>query len=86
METTATGEDGQPAGAGSNAVEIQLNGEPRTVPGGTTVAGLLEALDVDGRRVAVERNRRIVPRDERAETALEAGDVVEIVQFVGGGR
>jgi thiamine biosynthesis protein ThiS len=66
-------------------MDIEVNGEERQVPEGLTVAGLLEELEVDRRRVAVERNRRVVPREEMADATLAEGDVVEIVQFVGGG-
>ena len=62
-----------------------VNGEPREVPAGTTVAALLEALGVDRRRIAVERNREIVPRAAHAETVLDEGDRLEIVTMVGGG-
>lgn len=75
-----------PGGAGDGGLEVRVNGERRTVPRGLTLSGLLEALGVDGRRVAVERNRRVVPRDEHDRVELEEGDEVEIVQFVGGGR
>jgi thiamine biosynthesis protein ThiS len=66
-------------------VEIVLNGEPRTVDPDVTVGTLLRALDLDARQVAVERNREIVPRVRYDATALAAGDVLEIVTFVGGG-
>lgn len=75
-------ESGAPQG---DPVEIRVNGERRSVPRELTVAELLERLDVDGRGVAVEHNRRVVPREERDEVALQDGDRVEIVQFVGGG-
>ena len=62
-----------------------MNGETREVGDGLSLAGLLETLGVAQRRVAVELNRDIVPRDRYATTQLAAGDVVEVVQFVGGG-
>jgi len=65
--------------------DIVLNGEPRAVAPGTTVAALLAELGLDPRRVAVERNLDIVPRAEHAATRLHAGDRLEIVTFVGGG-
>jgi sulfur carrier protein len=68
------------------ATEITLNGEPAAVPAGLTVAALLEHLRVDGSRVAVEVNRQIVKRSERANVMVEPGAVVEVVHFVGGGR
>jgi thiamine biosynthesis protein ThiS len=66
-------------------VEIRLNGETRDVADRVSLAGLLEALGVGKRRVAVELNRDIVPRERFATTRLAPGDVVEVVQFVGGG-
>lgn len=64
---------------------IQLNGQPREIPAGTTVAGLLALLEIATVRVAVERNREVVRRAAHDTCVLEAGDVVEIVSFVGGG-
>ncbi|MDX1579144.1 MAG: sulfur carrier protein ThiS [Gemmatimonadota bacterium] len=52
---------------------------------GTSVAGLLRELGLDGRTVVVELNRQIVRRTEIDEVALEGGDRVELVHFVGGG-
>lgn len=66
-------------------MEIHLNGEPRAVGERISIVDLLADLGLGGRRVAVERNRDIVPRDLYASTQLEPGDVVEVVQFVGGG-
>jgi thiamine biosynthesis protein ThiS len=71
------------------AMKIVLNGEPLEIGHGTTVAKLVQRLSDeagrDPRSVAVERNREIVPKSEHAMTVLEDGDVVELVQFVGGG-
>ena len=47
--------------------------------------GLLVALGLDGRKVAVERNEAIVPRSAYDTTVLAAGDSLEIVHFIGGG-
>ena len=52
---------------------------------GTTVAALIGELGLGDRRVAVERNREVVPRAEHATTVLAAGDRLELVTFVGGG-
>lgn len=68
-----------------NPIEIIVNGEPRKVPPGLTVATLLAHLGVEGGRVAVELNREIVRKPAWTETKVEAGAGVEIVQFVGGG-
>ncbi|MDG2306543.1 MAG: sulfur carrier protein ThiS [Candidatus Binatia bacterium] len=66
-------------------MEIQLNGEPRDVRDDSSLTDLLEVLGLGSRRVAVELNRDIVPRPSYSTTKLTAGDVVEVVQFVGGG-
>ncbi|MEX0899281.1 MAG: sulfur carrier protein ThiS [Gammaproteobacteria bacterium] len=66
-------------------MQITLNGEQRSVSQGTTVAGLVAALKLGGRRVAVEVNGGVVPRGTQAATALADGDRVEIVHAIGGG-
>ena len=69
----------------STPFTIQLNGEPRPCTPGTTIADLVDAMALTGKRFAVERNQEIVPRAEHGSTALQAGDQVEIVQAIGGG-
>jgi sulfur carrier protein len=66
-------------------VEIFFNGEPRVVPEGTSVAGLLEQLEIRPKQVAVEVNLELVPRTRHAERLLAAGDRLEVVTLVGGG-
>lgn len=66
-------------------MEITVNGEPREVPDGTTVADLLRQSNLQPRFLAVERNRQLVPRGEHAECRLQPGDELEIVTLVGGG-
>ena len=66
-------------------VTVQLNGEPREVPEGLTLAALIEWLKLPRDRVAVERNLEIVPRAHWNETPIQAGDQLEVVHLVGGG-
>jgi len=66
-------------------MEVTINGQPREVPEGLTVRALIEHLGLGGGPVAVEVNRAIVPRAEHAKASVNAGDVIEIVHFVGGG-
>jgi len=63
---------------------LTVNGEEREFGGGS-LTNLLETLGIDPRRVAVERNREIVPRGSYDVTHLADGDRIEIVHFVGGG-
>ncbi|HTW24393.1 MAG TPA: sulfur carrier protein ThiS [Candidatus Baltobacteraceae bacterium] len=64
---------------------ITINGERREIPDGLNVIALLEHLGMMENRVAIERNRDILPRARWSETQVDAGDSFEIVQFVGGG-
>lgn len=66
-------------------IAIVVNGEDRQVPAGTTVLALIESLGFGGKKVAVERNREVVPRAQHASIVLADGDRVELVTFVGGG-
>ena len=52
--------------------EVRLNGESHSVQPGTTVATLIEELAIESSAVAVERNRKIVPRSLHPSTAIEA--------------
>jgi sulfur carrier protein len=66
-------------------MQVKLNGEIREVPDDLNVTGLLSQLGVKPQRVAVEVNEAVVTKDRYDAHALRAGDVVEIVAFVGGG-
>ena len=64
---------------------IRLNGEPFDVAGPLSVSELLALLGIDPRRVAVEHNLIVVKKPLFAQTMVQDGDEVEIVNFVGGG-
>ena len=66
-------------------MRITVNGEERKVASDTTVAQLLERLEIIGGRIAVERNLEIVPHSSFDALHLREGDKLEIVHFVGGG-
>jgi sulfur carrier protein len=66
-------------------MQIELNGQPCEIANGTTVAMLLDELELDPRSLAVERNRELVPRGEHAGALLAEGDCIEVVTLVGGG-
>lgn len=66
-------------------MQIEVNGQPREVPEGTTIDGLLRELDVKVPHVAVEVNLEVVPRARHGETKLRQGDRLEVVTLVGGG-
>ena len=66
-------------------MDVIINGDPHSFRGPLTVHDLLSRLDLDPRKIAVERNLEIVPRSTYAERLVEEGDSLEIVQFIGGG-
>jgi sulfur carrier protein len=66
-------------------MRLRVNGETETYPDGITVKELLDSLGVSNRPVAVELNRKVIPRDKLGEKTLREDDSLEIVTFVGGG-
>ena len=68
------------------AMQITLNGEARQLDEGVSVRALLVGLGLDPAKIAVERNLEIVPRSTYDQVALNEGDRLEIVHFIGGGN
>ncbi len=66
-------------------MRLIVNGEDRAFDGVNSVSALVEALQLDGRKLAIERNLEIVPRSAYDRTVLCDGDRIEIVHFIGGG-
>lgn len=64
---------------------LTVNGQSKTLPDGTTLVQLVRDLGLEKNPIAVELNRRVVPRDRHGETRLADGDRLEIVTLVGGG-
>ncbi|AOR78672.1 thiamine biosynthesis protein ThiS [Novosphingobium resinovorum] len=64
---------------------LTVNGEPRRIAAGSSIADLVAQIGLDPKKVAVEHNAEIAPRSTLAEVTLSDGDVLEIVHFVGGG-
>jgi thiamine biosynthesis protein ThiS len=69
------------------ALEIEINGKKRSLEAvePTTLAAVLEVLELRPDRIAIERNGEIVPRARWSEASIASGDRIEIVHFVGGG-
>jgi sulfur carrier protein len=65
-------------------MQVQVNGEGRAVGSDTTVAALIESLQLRG-RIAIEINGEVVPRSVHASRRLAPGDRIEIVRAIGGG-
>ena len=66
-------------------MQLIINGQSQTVQEGLSLIDLIAQLNMKAERVAVERNGVIVPRNDWPQTALQNGDRLEIVHFVGGG-
>jgi len=69
----------------SETLKVEVNGEPREVPLGLNVKQLVVHLGLTANRLAVERNREILPRAQWETTTVSPGDRFEIVHLVGGG-
>ncbi len=68
-----------------STIAVQLNGKEREIPGGLSVKGLLESLELNPALVVVELNREILNRSQYPDTLVTEGDTLELVHFVGGG-
>ncbi|WP_395392519.1 sulfur carrier protein ThiS [Novosphingobium sp. BL-8A] len=66
-------------------ISLTVNGEPRRIAPGSSIADLVADIGLDPTKVAVEHNGEIAPRSTLADVQLSDGDVLEIVHFVGGG-
>jgi sulfur carrier protein len=70
----------------NNDMTITLNGARKEIPDGMTVTGLLDFLNIQRQRVAVELNLEIVKKDKFDMTAIKEGDSLEVVSFMAGGN
>lgn len=66
-------------------MRLVVNGKPLELPDGSSISALLGQLEIEGAKVAVERNQDVVPRRTWDSVSLADGDEIEIVTFVGGG-
>jgi thiamine biosynthesis protein ThiS len=64
---------------------IFINGEARELDGVSTLAGLLDVLDLPKQRVAIELNKEVIRKQDWDSTSVADNDKVEVVHFVGGG-
>ena len=66
-------------------VKITLNGEDKFLPEKTSLKNLLEQLELDVKKIAIEKNYEIIMPEDFGDSMLSEGDRVEIVHFIGGG-
>ena len=67
------------------AMTLIVNGEPRSLPEGASVADLVRELGLEKSACAVEVNKRLVPKASHSDRSLGEGDLIEVVTLVGGG-
>jgi sulfur carrier protein len=79
--------NGSDAMASLTAVSLQLNGETRSLQvGSLDILGLLSTLNLNPSHVIVEVNQMLYKEASFQDCVLQDGDVVEVIQFVGGGK
>ena len=66
-------------------IKITLNGEEREINSGLTIKDLVEELELDLEKIAVEKDLEIVNIDEFTQIIIDEGSKIEIVHFIGGG-
>ena len=66
-------------------MNITLNGDAKLLNDGACLSQLLEQLNIEGKRIAVEINQQIIPKSEHATYMIQDGDTIEIVHAIGGG-
>lgn len=71
--------------AQQDRIMVEVNGDPRPVTAGCSIAAMLRQIGIDPQKVAVEHNREVVPRSTLGDVQVSDGDAFEIVHFVGGG-
>jgi len=67
-------------------MKITVNGEIKSYIENVTIANIISELGLQGKRIAVELNKEIVPYDQYDAHPLNDGDRLEIVQAIGGGQ
>ena len=65
--------------------KIQLNGKKITIKPKITIFDLLKRFKLNNKKVAIELNGNIVPNNNYKKKFLKNNDIVEVVQFIGGG-
>ncbi|MDD3419555.1 MAG: sulfur carrier protein ThiS [Candidatus Gastranaerophilales bacterium] len=67
------------------STKITINGKEKEISANSTVADMLNELEVTGSMFVVEKNLKIVDKEDYSATQVQDGDVIELVGFFGGG-
>lgn len=68
-----------------NKIEIKLNGEDFLIEEQSSIYDLIRLLDLDVKKIAIEKNLEIIDLNSFDSEKIEAKDNIEIVHFIGGG-
>ena len=65
--------------------KIQLNGKKVSIRANLSILDLLKKYKLNNKKIAIEHNGKIIPRNNYKKKMLKNNDKLEIVQFIGGG-
>jgi sulfur carrier protein len=65
--------------------KIRLNGEIKEIKTHSNAFDLLNQLEIEARRLAIEVNEEILPRSQFDQYIFKENDQIEIVHAIGGG-
>ena len=66
-------------------MQINLNGKPETIVDNISMVDLIQQLELQDKRIAIEVNESLLPRSAFADYLLKENDQIEIVHAIGGG-
>ncbi len=66
-------------------MRITLNGQEQNFSAPLTIAELVEKLELEAEKIAIDCNAEVIARNAYVKTHLQEGDTVEIIHFIGGG-
>ena len=64
---------------------MRVNGKEVPLETAVPLLSILESLQYDPNKIAIERNGDIIPRAQYSQTEILPSDCLEVVSFVGGG-
>ncbi len=67
-------------------MKISVNGDTREYGENAVVLDIISDLELEGKRIAIELNKEILPHDKYQSQKLQANDALEIIQAIGGGQ
>ena len=66
-------------------MEISLDKKPHQLDDGTTIANLLQTMELRSSTIAIELNGQIIAHSEYPNIVLKSGDTLNVLHPVAGG-